>query len=347
MLVAPVIGFLGLELGGMAAMNSAQSQAASLRGQGHYDQAIAVDRAVESRGGVLLLFAHGTIDSAPGDAGRTVLAWAGALDQQGHAADALALLENAATLTGVALPQPDTKRAHADIALRSAQAEAKAGHWDVALHRLDQLRDNAPPADIAARGEALRPSYALQAARILLGQGRAADAVLALDDVVRRAGSAPEGSQAQALLPQALLAAGQQYLSTHDQAQALQYLQRIVSDFANTSQARTARSLLHAPQSVTGTVVRGSTPVAHLQIRLGSNFHQVGSAYQTSSPYFYATTDSRGDFTIESVPVGGPYVVELLQDGSWTTTVGQDGPAYEFTVQPLTPVDLAFVVLPS
>jgi hypothetical protein len=47
------------------------------------------------------------------------------------------------------------------------------------------------------------------------------------------------------------------------------------------------------------------------------------------------------------VPVGGPYVVELLDHGSWTTTVGPDGPAYQFSVQPLTPVDLAFVVLPS
>jgi hypothetical protein len=47
------------------------------------------------------------------------------------------------------------------------------------------------------------------------------------------------------------------------------------------------------------------------------------------------------------VPVGGPYVVELLESNGWTTTVGQDGPAYQFTVQPLTPVDLAFVVLPG
>lgn len=94
-------------------------------------------------------------------------------------------------------------------------------------------------------------------------------------------------------------------------------------------------------------MVRGSTPVAHLQLRLGGHFRQVGGAYQTSGPYYYAATDSRGDFTVDSVPVGGPYVVELLEAGSWTTTVGPDGPAYEFSVQPLTPVDLAFVVLPG
>jgi len=347
LVVAPVIAFLGLELGGMAAMSGAQSQAVGLRNQGEYDQAVAVYRAVETRTGPLLLLAHGTIDAAPADAGRTVLDWATALDRRGDAADALALLENAASLTGVALPQPDTQRTHAEIALRSAKAEAKAGNWDVALHRLDQLRDNDPPADLARQGAALRPGYALAAARVLLDRGQGAAAVLALDDVVHQDGSAPEASQAKALLPAALLAAGQQALDAHDQSTALTDLQRLVSDFPNSAQARQARSLLRAPQSVTGTVVRGSTPVAHLQIRLGSHFRQVGSAYETSGPYYYATTDSRGDFTIAGVPVGGPYVVELFEQDSWTTTVGQDGPAYQFTVQPLTPVDLAFVVLPS
>lgn len=347
LMMAPVIGFVGLELGGMTAMSSAQSQAVGLRSHGQFDQAVAVYRAVEARSGPLLFFAHGTIDAAPGDAGRTILDWAHDLASRGQVADALALLENAAALSGVALPQPDTQRAHAEIALQSAMVEAKAGHWDVALRRLDQLRDNNPPLDLAKQGEALRPGYALQAARVLLDRGQAAAAVHALDDVVREAGNGPEASQAQGLLPQALLAAGQESLDAHDQATALSDLQRLVSDFAGTAQARQARSLLRAPESVTGTVVRGSTPVPHLQIRLGSHFKQLGSAYQTSGPYYYATTDSRGDFTIDSVPVGGPYVVELFESGGWTTTVGQDGPAYQFTVQPLTPVDLAFVVLPS
>lgn len=347
LVLAPLLACLGLELGGVTAMSNAQSQAASLGNQGRYDEAVAVYRAVEQRGGVLLLLARGAIDSAAQDAGHTVLDWAAALDRQGHAADALALLENAATLPDVVLPQPDAQREHADIALRSAEAEAKAGHWDVALQRLDQLRDNNPPAGVEAKGESLRAGYALHAARMLLDQGHAAAAVAALDDVVHQAGNAPEAGQAQALLPRALLAAGQQAIDAHDQASALSLLQRLVSDFPSTSQARQAHALLRAPQSVTGTVVRGSTPVAHLQIRLGSDFRQVGSAYETSGPYYYATTDSRGDFTIDSVPVGGPYVVELLEEGGWTTTVGPDGPAYQFSVQPLTPVDLAFVVLPS
>jgi len=345
--ITPLLAFAGLELGGLSAVAHAQSQAQDLRSQGRFDAAVAVYRALGVQGAAYLLLDRGPIDAAPQDAGRTVVDWATSLDSQGHADQALALLENAVSLAGVALPEPDAARTHAAIALRSAEAEARAGRWDVALHRLDQLRDGSPPADLALAGERLRPGYALQAARVLLAAGRAADAVLALDDVVRLAGNRPEGSQAQALLPPALLAAGQEALDGHDQAQALSLLERLVSDFGSTGEARHARVLLRAPQSVTGTVVRGSNPVARLQLRLGGHFRQVGSAYQTSGPYYYAVTDARGDFTIDGVPVGGPYVVELLEQGSWTTTVGPDGPAYEFSVQPLTPVDLAFVVLPG
>jgi hypothetical protein len=345
--LVPVIGFAGLELGGLIAVARAQSQAQDLRMVGSYDQAVAVYRVLEQRSGGVLLLARGAVTSAPGDAGRTILDWAGALDRQGHADRALALLDNAQSLSGVTLPQPDSARLRAGIALRSAQAEAKANHWDLALRRLDQLRDGGPPADLGGQGEQLRPAYALKAAQQLLDANQGLQAVVALDDVVRQAGNAPEAGQAQALLPRALLAAGQQSLETHDQSQALVHLQRLVADFGTTAQARQARALLRAPQSVTGTVVRGSNPVPRLQIRLGSHFTQIGGGYRTSGPYYLATTDSRGDFTIEQVPVGGPYVVELLENGGWTTTVGLDGPAYSFTVQPLTPVDLAFVVLPA
>jgi hypothetical protein len=345
--LVPVMGFAGLELGGLVAMAHAQSQAQDLRGRGQYDQAVALYRVIGDRGGGVVLLARGAVNSAPGDAGRTILDWAGALDQQGHADQALSLLDNAPSLGGVELPEPDAARTRAGIALRSARAEAAAGHWDVALHRLDQLREGSPPADLAAQGEKLRPTYALQAAQELLNANHGVLAAAALDDVVRQAGSSPEASQATALLPRALLAAGQETLDAHDQSQALTFLQRLVSDFGTTAQARQARVLLRAPQSVTGTVVRGSSAVPHLQLRLGSHFSQVGSGYRTSGPYYYATTDARGDFTVDSVPVGGPYVVELLEGSGWTTTVGPDGPAYQFTVQPLTPVDLAFIVLPG
>jgi len=345
--LVPVLAFAGLELGGLMAVAGTQSQAEKLRGEGRYDEAVAVYRVLQTQGSPVLLLAHGAVDGAPLDAGRTVLDWATALDKAGHADQALSLLDNAQSLNGVSLPEPDTAKEHADIALRSARAEAAAGRWDIALQRLDQLAEGSPPADLAAQGRQLRPTYALNAAQQLLDQGHGEAAVTALDELVRTIGSGSAVTQAQALLPRALLTAGQEALDSHDQARALTYLQRIVSDFSASSQARQARILLRAPQSVTGTVVRGSTPVAHLQLRLGSHFSQVGSGYRTTGPYYYATTDARGDFTIDSVPVGGPYVVELLESSGWTTTVGPDGPAYQFTVQPLTPVDLAFIVLPS
>lgn len=347
--LVPVLAFAGLELGGLLAVSGTQSLAGRLRDEGRFDQAVAVYRVLQSQGSPVLLLAHGAVDSAQSDAGRTILLWATALDGAGHADQALSLLDNAESLSGVALPQPDAAREHADIALRSAMAEAKGGHWDVALQRLDELAEDSPPADLAAQGQKLRPSYALNAAQQLLDQGHGEAAVTALDDLITTLGSAGGApmAQAESLLPRALLAAGQEALDAHDESRALTYLQRIVSDFASSSEATRARILLRAPQSVTGTVVRGSTPVAHLQLRLGSHFTQVGSGYRTSGPYYYATTDARGDFTIDSVPVGGPYVVELLEGSGWTTTVGPDGPAYQFTVQPLTPVDLAFVVLPG
>jgi hypothetical protein len=345
--LVPVLAFAGLELGGLMAVAGSQSQAEKLRSAGQYEQAVAMYRVLESQGNPVLLLARGAIDSAPADAGRTILDWATALDGQGHPDQALLLLDNAQSLGGVSLPQPDESREHAGIALRSARAEAASGHWDVALQRLDQLAEDSPPSDLASQGIKLRPTYALNAAQQLLDQGHGIAAVTALDNLVREVGSGTAVSQAQGVLPRALLAAGQEALDSHDEAHALTYLQRIVSDFSASSQARQARILLRAPQSVTGTVVRGSTPVGHLELRLGSHFSQVGSGYRTSGPYYYATTDGRGDFTVDSIPVGGPYVVELLENSGWTTTVGPDGPAYQFTVQPLTPVDLAFVVLPG
>ncbi len=345
--LVPVLAFAGLELGGLIAVSRAQSLADDLRAQGHYDQAVAVYRVLQQQSGVMLLLAHHAVDAAPLDAGHAVLDWASTLDRAGHSGEALSLLDNAESLSGVSLPQPDEAREHADIALRSARAEAAAGHWDVALQRLDQLAAAAPPTDLAAQAAQLRPTYALNAAQQLLDEGHGEEAVAALDDLVRTVGSGPAVAQAQSLMPRALLAAGQEALAAHDQSRALTYLQRIVTDYGSTSQAQRARVLLRAPQSVTGTVVRGSTPVARLQIRLGGHFTQVGSGYRTSGPYYYATTDARGDFTVDSVPVGGPYVVEVYGGGGWTTTVGPDGPAYQFTVQPLTPVDLAFIVLPG
>ena len=82
-------------------------------------------------------------------------------------------------------------------------------------------------------------------------------------------------------------------------------------------------------------------------MRLGSHFRQVGNGYITSQPYYTAGTDGGGDFTVGAVPLGGPYVLEVLEPQGWTTIVDGSGhPAHPVTVDPLTPVDLTFVVVP-
>jgi hypothetical protein len=71
--------------------------------------------------------------------------------------------------------------------------------------------------------------------------------------------------------------------------------------------------------------------------------------YQTSAPFFYTTADASGDFTFTNVPIGGPYVLEVFADGTWTTLINPttQQPADPVTVTALLPVNLTFVVLPS
>ena len=53
--------------------------------------------------------------------------------------------------------------------------------------------------------------------------------------------------------------------------------------------------------------------------------------------------------SFSSVPVGGPYVLEVFSAGNWTTLINPstDQPANPVRVQPITPNDLTIVVLPS
>ena len=71
--------------------------------------------------------------------------------------------------------------------------------------------------------------------------------------------------------------------------------------------------------------------------------------YKTSGPFYTSKADASGDFIFTAVPIGGPYVLEVLSNGSWTTLVdpstGQ--PAHPVRVTSLVPVLLTFVVLPS
>jgi hypothetical protein len=71
--------------------------------------------------------------------------------------------------------------------------------------------------------------------------------------------------------------------------------------------------------------------------------------YQTSGPFYFTNSDGSGDFTLTGIPVGGPYVLEVFTNGSWTTLINpiSDQPANPVTVKVLVPTNLTFVVLPS
>jgi hypothetical protein len=83
------------------------------------------------------------------------------------------------------------------------------------------------------------------------------------------------------------------------------------------------------------------------QIRLGSHFTQLSGGYETSAPFFYGHTDAHGDFELDGIPQGGPYVLEFQRGGGWTTLIDSSGGAAQpVSVTPLAPVDLGFVVVP-
>lgn len=347
-LSGPLVGFGCIALGGLAAVNGVQRDAAHYRDTGDFPDAIAAYRALAQRTGPVYLLARGSVNHAAQDAERLFIDWARSLAAAGRVDEALVACDRV-SLPGVV---DDARRARAQIALDAARGASTAKQFDLALRRLDQVLAGHPPDDLAASAAALRPQFGLAAGQALLAAGKGRDAVAAFDEVVASARN-PETATATSLLPGALLAAGRQALDTHDSATALGFLQRLVDKFGSSGPAVTARALLQAPQSVTGTVVkRDGTPVGGVRVRLGSNYKSTGTGYLTSSPYYTGRTDGKGDFVISDVPLGSNLIFEVFDNGGWTTIVapgpnGVDQPAYQVDIKPLTPVDLAFVILPS
>lgn len=344
LLLAPLVGGGGIELGGLQAVTGAVGDAAHYRRTHDYEQAVAVYRAVAADDGPLYLLARNRVDAAGVDAQSTLLDWAAALARGGHVDDALAALEQVQdpTLMTARL------REAATIALTDARSQAANGQYDVALRRLDQVLAGLPPADLQREAESLHPGYALGAARLLLQRGDAAGAVSALVDLINSSPGTGQASTALGLLPDALLTAGRQAIGRHDETSALQELERLIARFPTTAQARAAQALLDAPQPVQGTLVRhDGGAVGGTLVRLGSHYRSVLGGYETQPPYYLSRTNDHGDFSFAGVPLG-EYVVEVQQGDGWTTILTPDGqPAYRVTVQALTPVDLAFVVVPT
>lgn len=339
---APLVAAASVEAGGSAVIDRGLDEAAGLAASGDLTHAIAAYRDVAARGGPVYLLARSRIEGAGTAAARTELDWARDLAAHGEVDAALAV---AGAITDASLVDR-ARRERAEIALAAAAAAHAAGHDADALHRLDQVGEDSPPADLLATARRLRPGYAVGAARALLLAGQAYAAVTALDDAIRSAGGAQDVvAAARALLPRALLGAGQERAGRGDPGGATALLQRCIDEYGRSPEAAQARRLLAAPQTVTGTLTRrDGSPVAGTLVRLSGGYRRVGSSFMVGGPFFTARTDGRGDFRVDGVPIGVPLVFEFFDNGDWVLIVDQNHvPAYPVDVQPLTPVDLAYV----
>ncbi|HZB97250.1 MAG TPA: carboxypeptidase-like regulatory domain-containing protein [Candidatus Sulfotelmatobacter sp.] len=334
--------FGGLEVGGVIASHDAASTAANLRASGDYGRAVSLDNDLAASGGPLRLLAGGDVDGAGSEAESTVLDWAAAESHAGRPENALALLDTVVAPDFVGRAQTERW----SVLVESARRAADSGDYAGGVQLLDRLLASGPSPQVSAQVQGLRAAYELPAATQLV-DARAADAVGFLDDVLQRQ---PDSEQARSLLPQALLNAGHQALDSQDHHGAATFLLRLVADFPSARQSTEARTLLNEPQRVSGTLAtREGDPLPGASVRLSSHFRRVGRGYITSGPFFLSSADSGGDFSFASVPVGGPYVLEVLHRGQWTTFVDPvtQLPANSFTLDSLTPVDLTFVIVPA
>ena len=340
-----VLGVLYLAVAGGAARATSDiaAQAAQQRDRGNFGEAAALYRQVAQRTSPLFVFARGAVNAAALDEERTLLAWARALASQGKVDEALGL---AAKVTAPSL-LTEAQATRGSLLLDAARASAAAGDYGTALLRLRQLQHLVPVTPVAAQGAALMADYEVGAARSIAAAGHGTDAVALLDDALNRGSSGR--AAAQAALPDALLTAAREQLAATSYKEAAASLQRLVHDFPNSPAARTAHALMSERQSVAGTLTDKRGTAISGQVRLSSNFQNLGGSYLTSGPFYYATANGTGDFRFDAVPVGGPYVLEVFRSGDWTTLIDPTSgrPAQPVNVAPLEPVDLTFVVFPT
>ncbi len=332
---------LGVLLGGRAAAEDGRAAAAAALTAGDPARAVGLDEAVAGRSGFLMLLDLAAPAAAEHDAERARVAWARQLAAAGDVDSAIAAL--------VAVRQPSViaqaAQARAQILVNAATAAVTGGHAELALIRLDEAARGNPPAPMTATIATMRAVDEVEAAAELVRSNRAPDAVALLDDAAANGA----GAAAAAAYPPTLLAAAKAEISAFDFQDAATTLQRLVTHYGTTAQARSARALLRAPQTVSGTLVDAGGRGVAGRVRLGTHFTQLSGGYVTSGPFYYGTSDGTGNFSIASVPVGGPYVLEYFRDNGWMTLVdprtGQ--PANPVTVSPQAPEDLTFIVLPA
>jgi hypothetical protein len=271
------------------------------------------------------------------------MAWAAALGRTGRV-DAAVSLYRSVTTSSLRKQALD---ALAALLLATAAADARQGQYPNAIQRLTEIAAIAPATPAGVQAKRQLPVDQVGEAGVLVTAGRAADAVALLQTVLTEA-SVEATRTATNLLPAALLAAGQQDLAHDSYLEAVQTLQQLVNSFPSTPEAVEAGAMLHAPEVVSGTLVMHSGAPVSARVRLSSNYKaEPGGMYQTSAPFYFSTSDSSGDFSFGSVPIGGPYVLEVLSNGNWTTLINPttNQPANPVKVTALIPFDLTFVVL--
>jgi hypothetical protein len=332
---------LGVLLGGRASAEDGRTAATAALAGGDPALAVTLDEDVAGRSGFLMVLDPGASDAAEHDAQVARIAWAKKLAAAGSVDSAVA------ALTVVRQPSLLTQaaQARAEILIAAAASASQAGHAELALRRLDEASQGPPPSSLVKVIASMRAADEVRAAAELVAAGRAPDAVTLLDDASATGGA----SSASAAYPPTLLAAARLEIASLDLQEAAATLQRLVTGYSASAEARTARALLRAPQTVSGTLVDAAGHPAAGRVRLSTHFTQISGGYLTSGPFYYGTATITGDFAVTAVPVGGPYVLEYFRGGGWMTLVDPrtDQPADPVTVQPLQPVDLSFIVLPA
>ncbi len=340
-----LVAAAGVTVGAATGTSSSSSTAARLAAAGRYASAVAIDEAIAARGGPLYALTTGASGAAETAAEETVLGWAGALGRRGNVDEAVSLYRsvNDPSLRGQAL------EALATLLLKTATANALVAQYPSAIQRLAEISTLAPATRAGLQAARELPVDQAGEAGVLITSGRAADAVVLLDAVLKES-STLASATAISLLPTALLDAGEQALANGSYHEALTALDRLSTSFPRTPEAAQAAAMLGAPQIVSGTLVTHAGAAVSGRVRLSSNYKaEPGGMYQTSAPFYYATADAAGDFTFSSVPIGGPYVLEVFSAGNWTTLINPstNQPANPVAVSALIPVNLTFVVLPS
>jgi hypothetical protein len=337
-----VTAIVGVLLGGRASAEDGRSAATTALATGDPARAVSLDEAVAARSGFLMVFDPGAASNAEHDAQVARLAWARQLAAAGKVDAAVAVLAQ------VAQPALLTQAAQtrARILIDAAAADVKARHAQLALQRLSEAGQGTLPTATIQEIAQLRAADEVAAAAELVAANRAPDALALLDDAAAHGAAAAAASE----YPATLLAAARSEVSTFDLEHAAATLQRLVKSYASSAQANTARSMLATAQPVSGSLVDTAGHGASGRVRLSTHFTQLpGGGYVTAAPFYTGTANSNGDFTIRSVPVGGPYVLEYFRGGNWMTLVDPrtDEPANPVTVRSLVPEDLTFIVLPA